>query len=37
MTKNNVDPECEYRNKTKHNENLWVNDHAENAFMRWFE
>lgn len=38
MTEFNVDPLCEFVNKTKHTKkNFWVNDEADKAFRSWFE
>ena len=38
MTEFNVDPMCEFHNKTKHvKKNFWVNDEAERLFKAWFE
>ena len=38
ITEFNVDPLCEFENKTKHaKKNFWVNDEADKAFRSWFE
>ena len=37
VTANNVDPLCNYINKTKASDNLWSSKAAETAFVTWFE
>lgn len=37
ITEYNIDPLCEFNNKTYKADNLWVNKQAKKTFKKWFE